>query len=227
MPLGYDHLGLNQEILLDLLLEEGAGTNTQDWSKAHHLCTLTGAPTWQNLDSDLNYLNFVPGNPDYILSLQAATIDLNFISGDFSVATWIRTDSFGNRYLFNRGITLQAGWAFWMDTNRAMVLSTHQVGVDQHTYGADGDAVIGTWVSVGASRAGATVRIYANGVDTTAVPAAHVDPVGSAHNLYIGVTNALGGMWSGDMYRPRVWGRCLPASEFGLMFAMERDLFGI
>lgn len=229
MTIGYDHLNVNFELLLDLLLEEGTGTLTQDWAKPHHANpTLTGAPTWQDLDNGLTYLDFVLGNPDYILILQAASTDLDFTTGDFSVGAWIRPDALGNRDVFSRQLTQVDGWSFWLDTNGAMVLSTNQAGAAQHSFGSNGDIVIGTWVFVGTTRSGASVRIYTNGVDTTATPATHVNPVTANRNLYVGVGNLAGAGWyDRDMWRPRIWGRQLAASEMLLTFNMERDLFGV
>lgn len=228
MTLGYDHLSLNYELLVDLLFEEGTGTNTQDFAKPHHPgCTLTGAPTWQNLGNGLGYLDFVPGNPDYVVCLGADTADLNFTSGDFSVAAWIRPDALGNREILCRESVNVDGWSFWLDTRGAMTLSTNQAAAAQHTYGRIGDVAIGSWVLVGASRTGATIRIYTNGVDTTGTPDTHIDPVTAVRNLYVGISNTGVGWYDGDMWRPRIWGRQLPASEFRLMFEMERELFGV
>lgn len=224
----YDTLQTNQEMLLDLRLLDGTGATTQDWAKPHHVCALTGAPTWQSLDNDLGYLDFVPGNPDYILSLQAATVDLDFTAGDFSVMAWIRPDALGNRDIFCRGVTLTDGWSFWLSTGGEMYLTTSQAGVDQHTLGAAGDVVISTWVLVGATRTGATARIYTNGQETTATHATHINPLTANRNLYVGTTNlAAAGWYDGDMWRPRIWGRLLTATEMLAVFEFERGLFGV
>lgn len=226
--LGYDKMATNFQMLLDLRLAEGVGVNTQDWAKAHHLCTLVGTPTWQALANDLGYLDFVPGNPDYVRSLQAATADLDFTTGDFSLAAWIRPDALGNRNIFARGLTLTDGWQFWLNANGAMVLTTSQAAVDQHTTGSNGDVVVGTWVLVGCTRSGAACQIYTNGVDTTGTPAVHIDPLTAARNLYIGVNNLAGAGWyDGDMWRPRILGRQLSAAEMLTVFERERDLFDV
>ncbi len=228
MTVGYDSLNVNQELLLDLQLRESTGTNTQDFAKPHHVCTLVGTPTWQNLDNGLPYLDYVSGNPDYIRSLQAATTDLDFTSGDFSMGVWINPDALGNRNMFTRGVASTDGWDFYLWTNGAMVFNTNQAAARQSTFGTAADVAIGTWVFVSASRSGASARIYTNGIDTTSAPAVHINPLTANRNLYIGVNNLAGAAWyDGDMWRPRIWERQLAQAEMLQIFQMERHLFGI
>lgn len=228
MTIGYDHLNVNLELLLDLPLMEGTGTNTQDFAKPHHVCTLVGTPTWQNLDNGLPYLDFVPGNPDYIRALQAATTDLDFTSGDFSLAAWLIPDALGNRDIFCRESASVDGWSFWLGGTGEMYFSTNQAAAVQNTIGTAGDVAIGTPVLVSVARSGASARIYTNGLDTTATPAVHINPLTANRNLYIGVNNLAGAGWyDGDMWRPRIWGRQLSAAEMLQMFEMERHLFGV
>lgn len=226
--ISYDKLGTRLEMLLDLLLSEGTGTNAQDWAKPHHVCTLTGVPTWQNLDNGLPYLDFDPNNPDYILSLQAATTDLDFVAGAFTLLAWLRPDALGNRNIFTRGVHNTDGWYFYLDGTGAMQLVTSQAGAFQASAGGAGDIAIGTWVLVGATRSGASARIYTNGRDTTATPAAHVNPVTANRNLYIGVNNLAAAAWyDGDLWRPRILGRDLTAAEMLTVFECERHFFGV
>jgi hypothetical protein len=226
--IGYDNLNVNMEMLLDLRVSEATGTNAQDWAKAHHLSTLTGAPSWANLDNGLTYLDFVAGNPDYILGLQAATADLNFTSGDFSLAVWIRPDLGGNRFLFQRGLTQNDGYGFLYNTDEALQFSTNQAAAAQHTIGAAASVVVGTWSLAAVSRAGATAELYTNGVRDIATIGTHIDPLTAPRNLYIGVNNGAGAGWyDGDLWRPRIWGRALSAAEMLAIFEYERDLFGV
>ena len=225
---GYDQLQANQQLLLDLRFQEATGTNTQDFAKPHHVCTLIGTPTWQDLGNDLSYLGFVPGNPDYIRALQAATTDLDFTSGDFSAAVWVRADALGSRNFMARGLAATDGWDWWMDVNGAQNVSTFQAAASQFTLSAAADVVIGTWGMIGFSRTGAAVRTYKNGRDTTATAATHIDPLTANRNLYIGVNNlAAAGWYDGDMWRPRVWGKKVTTAEFRLLFELERGLFGV
>ena len=228
MTVGYDHLNVNLELLLDLPLMEGTGTNTQDFAKPHHVCTLVGTPTWQNLDNGLPYLDFVAGNPDYVRSLQAATTDLDFTTSDFSLAAWLIPDALGNRNIFSRSLASTDGWNFWLGGTGEMYFDTNQAAAAQFTIGTAGDVAIGTPVLVGMARSGASARIYTNGLDTTATPVAHIDPLTANRNLYIGVNNLAASAWyEGDMYRPRIWGRQLSQAEMLQLFESERYLFGV
>ncbi len=228
MVRGYDHLNVNAQLLLDLRLQEGTGTNTQDWAKPHHVCTLVGTPVWTNLANDVTFLEFAPGNPDYILSAAGATADLNFTAGDFSGCAWLNPDALGNRNIFTRGVAATDGFDFWLDGTGRMALSTFQAAASQFTYGTVADVAIGTWVFVGFIRDGDSVRIYTNGLDTTGTPATHINPLTAARNLYIGVNNAAGAAWyDGSIARPRIWGRALAGYEFRLLFELERGLFGV
>ncbi len=94
--------------------------------------------------------------------------------------------------------------------------------------GAGDDAVVvGEWAFVGCSRDGTDVRIYKNGRDVTAVYVAHGDPDTSARNFYIGRSDAGAGPYDGDMWRPRIWERAVPADEWLSIFEMERGYFGV
>lgn len=226
--IGYDNLNTNMEMLLDLRVSEGVGANTQDWAKPHHVCALVGAPTWANLDNDLPYLDFDAANPDYILSLQAATADLNFTTGDFSLAVWIRPDLGGNRFLFQRGLTTNDGYGFLYDVNEALTFATNQAAAAQFTVSRAAAVVVGTWTLAAVTRSGAVAEIYVNGIRNVAVAGTHIDPLTAARNLYIGVNDGAGAGWyDGDLWRPRIWGRELSAAEMLAIFEHERDLFGV
>ena len=229
MARGYDNYVLNQELLLDLQVSEGIGTNVQDWAKPHHVCTLTGAPTWAALGNGLAYLDFVSATPDYILSAAGATADLNFTSGDFSGAVWIRPDVGGERELFSRGLASTDGWGFYYQSaTNALIFHTSQAAAMQSTIGRTGDVTVSVWQLASFSRDGATARVYLNGVETTTTYATHIDPLTSARGLYIGTTDAAAAGWyDGDMWRPRLWGRCLTAAEMASIFMAEHHLMGL
>ena len=226
--IGYDNLNVNMEMLLDLHVVEGVGAPTQDWAKPNHVSTLTGAPTWANLANGLTYLDYDAANPDYILSLQAATVDLNFTAGDFSLAVWIRPDLGGNRFLFQRGLTMADGYGFHYNTEEALTFATNQAAAAQFTVGRAAGIVVGTWSLAAVSRSGALASIYNNGVLDVVTLGTHIDPLTSARNLYIGTNDGAGAGWfDGDLWRPRIWGRALSADEMLAIFEYERDLFGV
>lgn len=228
MTRGYDNIRHNMNLLLDLQVRKGTGTLPQDYAKPHHVCTMVGAPTWAQLGNGLTYVDFVTATTDHIISVAGVTGDLNFTTGDFSCAVWIRPDIGGNRYLFVRGFIDADGWVFFYNTSEALVFGTYQFGAAQYTTGTADDVAVNTWVLAGMTRSGAMARIYVNGVETTSSYGTHVDPLTSARNLYIGCTDAVGAGWyDGDMWRPRIWARQLSEVGMRAVFESERHLFGV
>jgi len=228
MVRGYDHLGVNVEMLMDLQMNEGIGTIVYDSAKAHHPFVLTATATWTNLANDLTVIDFNAANPDHIACGAAACADLDFTAGDFSGACWVRGDALGNRNILTHGVHNVDGWYWYIDVNGAMNLITSQAAAYQVTIGAAGDIIVGTWRFVSFSRDGAVVNMYTNGAEVTTIAGTHVDPVtAAARNFYIGVNNAAGAAWyDGYLWRPRVWGRVLTAAEFLSLFEMERTYLG-
>ena len=156
------------------------------------------------------------------------TTEFDFTTDDFSLAVWIKTDALGWRHLLTRGDFETDGWYFEIGTQGEMRFRTNQAGVVQTTIGTVGDVVTGTWQLISVTRSGAAARIFTNGIDTTATPATHINPLTANRNLYIGVNNLAGaGYYDGDMWRPRIWGRQLSAAEMLQIFETERYLFGV
>jgi len=222
---------INREILLDLQFREYDGAIAHDWAKPYHgPATLTGAPTWQVLSNDLTYLDFNLANPDRIIIAAAASTGLDFTTGAFSGAVWIRPDAYGNRYLMDKSNASTVGWSFWINAVTPYIaLSTYNAGpAIQTTYGAAA-LVLSAWQLVSFTRSGATVVIFLNGRPATVTAAAHIDPASAAAiDFTIGtIVGAGAGWYDGDMWRPRVWNRALTAWEMAAIFAKERELFGV
>lgn len=228
MSRGYDNPRFNHEMMLDLQFCESTGTTTQDWSKAHQEPnTLTGVPTWTNAANDLTYLNFDSTAPrEYIITLAAASTDLNFTSGAFSGAVWYYPTAGGNRYVYCKG-TATTGWVFYLNTANRMSFGTRQAAVNQFTTG--NVLTLNAWQFTGFTRAGAVARIYTDGREVMDASATHIDPDSSAaQNFYIGCTDVVGAGWmDGNLWRPRIWGRALTAAEMLAMYEIERHLFGV
>ena len=227
MSRGFDNVYANAELLLSLRMEAGVGTLAFDFAKPHHVSTLTGVPIWTNLANDLTVLNFDPANPDYLVTAAAGCVDLDFTTGAFAGACWVRGDALGNRNIMTHGVHNTDGWYWTIDVVGAMILYTSQAGAFQSTTGSPGDIAIDTWRFVAFSRTGAAVTLSTNGVDVTTTAGTHIDPAtAAARNFYVGVNNAAGAGWyDGDLWNPRVWNRAVPASEFKSLFERERALF--
>ena len=230
MTIGFDNYRPNQQLLLDLQLREYTGTLVADWAKPYHAgATLTGAPAWALLGSDLSYLTFDLANPDSIIILAADSADLDFTSGAFSGAMWIAPDAYGNRYLYHKS-SAGNGWGFWITTAAPyLVFTTEQAGPTYQSTDGGSNLALGVWQLVGFTRSGAVGRIYLNGRDVTATPATHINPASAvAADFTIGTTTGGGaGKYDGAMWRPRIWGRALAAWEMLALYESERDLFGV
>lgn len=227
------------ELLLDLYFRRGVSDVVDDWAAPHHPVTRNpggapGGPVWTDLDNGLTVLDFDHAIPDFLESPAADTVDLNFTTGDFSLAAWILIDDlwppglppWGNAVLCK---SLGNGWIHFISADGAIEFRTFQSLFDyQASSSAAGEIAISTWYLVGVARSGASSRIYKNGTDVTDAAATHVDPLTSASKLYIGINgDETSRTFDGKMWRPRIWGRCLPPDEWAAIFAMERDLFGV
>lgn len=233
--IGYDKYSINHELLLALTLEERTGVLTHDRAKPAHPHTLSGVtlPVWGSLANGLPYIAFDPSvNPGWLECPAGDTGDLNFTTGDFSLAIWVNmSDLTANRMLFCRGFLDADGWymAILMDGNIYFV--TNQA-VHQETISADGDVVVGTYCLVGMTRHLASVQLYKNGVDVTETPGAHIHPLTSARDLHIGVYDnetgsPLYGQIAGGPCGPRIWGKAFSPTEWVQIFDVEKHWLGV
>ncbi len=224
--IGYDNL--NPTALMDLQLREGTGTVLADWAKGYRTKPIHSA-AWAFLANDLSHLVFDAAGPDNIISLAADSTDLAFTSGAFSGAVWICPDAYGNRYFMQKGAA-ETGWAFWVtSTSPYLVFTTEQAGPTYQSTLGGANLVLSSWQLIGFTRNGAAGKIYLNGRDVTVTAATHVNPVDStAGDFYIGTTVGGGaGFYDGLMWRPRIWGRTLAASEMLAIYESQRSLFGV
>lgn len=230
MSIGFDNYRPNQGLLLDLQMRETTGTTTADFAKPYHgPNTLVGTPTWAVLGNDLTYLSFNPANPDRVVILATDSTDLDFTTSSFSGGMWIYPDNYGNRYLMHKS-TAGNGWAFWISaTSPYLVFTTEQAGPTYQSTDGGANLVLSAWQFVGFTRTGAVGRVFLNGVDVTAAPATHVNPVSAAaSDFYIGTTVGAGAGWyDGRMWRARIWNRALAAWEMAAIYENERHLFGV
>jgi len=231
MTMGFDDWRPNQGLLLDLQFRETTGTLTADWAKPYHAgATLTGPPAWAVLGNDLSYLSFTPHTHRIIIAAADCT-DLAFTSSSFAGAMWIYPDAYGNRYLlYKRDSPVAAGWTFWLNAVAPyLAFGTSQAGpTTQTSYGGAG-LQLSAWQFVGFNRSGATAHLFLNGQQVTVTPATHIDPAKSnAIDFWIGRPGSTGaGGFAGRMWRPRVWKRAVPQSEFLEIYEAERHLFGV
>jgi len=147
-----------------------------------HTCTVTSA-TW-----GMQGRNFNSATPDYI-EIPATSTQFNFTSGDFSIIMAVKLDSLAAIVeLFCRGAFQVDGWRFAINAAGGLFLTTNQTpAANQDTSSSNGDIVATNWHTVGATRAGAAVKLYKNGVDVTSATNTHVNPTTCARTAKIGV----------------------------------------
>ncbi len=127
MVIGYDKVDLANLQLLSLPFNEGVGVITQDVAKPAHPLTLNdpggGSFAWDNLAvSGRPVLEFTavgggPADGVYLDCPAAVTADMDFTTGDYSLACWINWDSTGgwSEIILGRyGVDLD-GWEIYLD----------------------------------------------------------------------------------------------------------------
>ncbi len=235
MTISYDKLPMFFQTLLDIDMVEGIGVLAHDIARPpavaeDHTMTLTGVPTWVQLPlANLTVLSFNPGDPDFLELAAAQSVSMDFQVGAFSVLAWIYPDDLTAwRYIIERGLNITDGWYFCVSPAGQLLLSTNQAGVIQSSGSFGGDITIGRWWCAGAARLGNSVRIYINGNDVTSLVGNHINPAACARKLHVGIDDTeAGSAWDGYIWRPRVWGRRVSASEMRDIFEMERGFFNV
>jgi len=151
-------------------------------------------------------LDFDPTIPSYV-EIPAAHTQLNFIAEDFSVVMRVNMDDTTiSRWLFIRGREIVDGWGIRMDAGGRVRAFTWQTPATQQSMTNPGDFVIATDYTVGLTRSGASCRIYRNGVDRTALPDVHINPLTCARSAKIGVyDNLVGNPFDGKIEFCRVF----------------------
>jgi len=222
----YDMLPWNRNLLLDLQYNEGVGVvMTGDYAGQHHIMTQHGTPTWTQLANGLSYLDFEQSVPDWLDCPDTGSLDLDFTSGDFTLATWLNLESAGLRYLMSRGLVDVDGWEWYIDADSQLTFGTHQAAAHQYTIG--GVVPTATWLFAALVRDGAGAVHYVNSIPSIGTAGVHVNPLTSARELHVGSddTEAVG--FDGGLWRTRIWNRALSAADVKQIFNVERGLFGI
>mgnify|MGYP001255334708 CR=1 FL=1 len=238
---GYDAIGVNLDIALDLPFREGTGALAHDVAKpVRHPVSLIHAPTWtQTSLSNLTVLTF-DGASDYLECAGAATADLDFTTGDYSVVVWVNWLWTGSTQMLLARYELgKTGWEIYFtchinpDDNYLSLRHSHQsLTPDIWSSCFSEGWPVSAWTLVGITRqkvAGTSYPLhYRNGeaVVVTYDAGGLSDPDSSAMDLVNVRFNKTANFYKGDLYRPRIWGRCLSPFEMRMIFSMERNLFG-
>ena len=235
----YDYLPENNGILLDLPFYEGTGTFTRDQAKTHHQdVLLVNAPTWDSVASGLGVLTSDGLSSQYIELDNAASADLDFQGGDYSLACWFNwTDTGTSLNVMGRYELNVSGWELYLFAGLGgqnyLTLRHHHagtlVGGNPRSACNSENWTPEVWWFMGISRTGGGEAIhYRNGAALTMATGGLVDPETSASDSVIGARYTKNADWyKGSLWRPRIWNRALAASEWESIFEKERDFFGV
>lgn len=229
MAIAYDAYTLNHQILLDLTLEEAIGGRAHDRSKGHRWLTLNGPPTWTQMASRLTVLDF-GGAADYLDCPNADTADLEFTSGDYSIAGWINWSAgVDSQIVIGRYAVDVGGWELYLynPTNLLTLRHHHAGGAAARSAVYSAGWTQSTLHFMGVCRSGNSATFYRNGVPL-AVTGVLEDAEATVQDLVIGTRFTKDANWfNGQMWRPRVWGRELQEEEMKRLFDLEKNYLGV
>ena len=155
--------------------------------------------------------DFTSATPDY---LEVTCPQCCFTSEDYSIVARVKFDDVsGFREIFIRGLLGTDGYGFVLVSGQVMG-STFQAGASQYSRTPVSFLSADTGYTLGLSRTGNSIRIYADGADETTVVGTHTNPLTNARTAKIGVyddktTYPL----DGQIQDVLVYNRCLPAVE--------------
>ncbi len=178
-----------ERIALDMAFGVGAGAVLGDKSRYRSHGAITTATWAAGLHGFC--LDFVPGNPDYVTILAAHT-QLDFTTENFSTVWRVYIDDLTfNRHLFMRSALRTDGWEISFSNTGQFIFRTNQALLTQTTRTNAGTIAAGAWYTFGTSRAGAVGQVFVQGIDTSDIPQAHIDPLTSAEPARIGIFSDL------------------------------------
>lgn len=229
---GFDK-GVNLGLLLALPLQEGIGLVTYDTAKPHHPIAISGAPVWSSVPSGLGVLVF-DGLNDYLDSPAAATVDLDFTAGDYSLAVWFNkvasggaTDMIIGRYALDLD-----GWELCILDAAGVVQLRHMHSslAPVRTGCFSLNWICGVWQLLIVTRSGAYPLMYRDGIPigVTYDAGGLSNPDTANRDLVIGTRYTKNTNWfTGNMWNIRVWNRALRPEEVLHIWNKERWRFGV
>lgn len=217
---------LGHGLLLDLPFYEGTGAAVvRDIARPHHVVSQSNAPTWTQLPSGQWVMTF-NGVNEYLSATGASTTDLDFTTGDFSIAMWAYIEAMDSAMILAGRYELDAsGWELY-SFDWKLCLRFSQAGGHTGCYGEDYSPDV--WQLMGVSRTGAYPRFWRDGREMQAGYEAGgmTDPVASAQDLVIGVRYSKNANYlNGKIGGLRIWNRALEPYEHRRIFHEERHLY--
>jgi hypothetical protein len=161
----------------------GSGTNWADLSGNGNTGILNNGPTFNSANNGSIVFD---GVNDYT----AFSNILNFTSEPFTFSYWVNfvrltTNQIGQGpIVFYKGRFQTSGYYTQISTTGTILFITNQIGAYQSTATNEGIISPGIWYNVCYTRNGSSVRIYINSVDSTALPATHINPESAVANYF-------------------------------------------
>ena len=150
----------------------------------------------------------------------------NFTSGDFSVSFWFIIDDTPTFYerLISRAEYFVSGWEVSVNPSNCLCFYTYQSSASQYT--RTGALTPGVLYHAVISRDGAAVKIYVNGVDSTAVAGTHINPTTSTKNLLFGWISGIN-YFDGTLDEVRIYNKALTESEARALYLNPSGNYGL
>lgn len=245
--IGYDKEGFNYRQLLSLPFNEGVGALAHDVAKPDRTLPMHipggGSFTWDNaIKSGCPILEFVTvgggaGDGVYLDCDWSKSADMDFTTGDYSVACWINWDSTGgwSEIIIGRYGVDWDGWEIYLDISSGLntVSQRHHhasltPNLNSNCYSTGWTP--GAWHFLGISRIGGNLYPihYRNGEPLTMSyeDSGMLDPDTCKRDLVIGCRYTKDANWYiNQMWNPRVWDRALSRSEWKQIYEIEKHWF--
>ncbi len=230
---GFNNKSVNQNMLMSLPVREASGAVTLDYATPRREVGLVNTPTWTTLPSGLTVMEH-DGVNQYLQCPAADTVDLNFITEDYSFLGWVNwVDTGMAEIVIGRyGVDLD-GWEIYLELNGGVYYLTQRhhhagVGVDRSGCYSTGWTTGTPWL-LGITRVGGYPIHYRNGVPLTMV----YDPVGGlfdpttcARDLVIGTRFTKDANWyEGTWWNYRIVDGALSALDHMVVNELEKHRF--
>ena len=207
-------------------VEPGAVTLI-DQSRYKSHGTITGAGYVQE-PSGLWVLDFNPAMPSYI-EIPATATQLDFTSEDFSLVVRLKMDIIMDpaQFIFSRGTHAENGYLLQINLGGTVLFYTNQLAASQYS-DTGGIFLADVWYTIGVTRNGASVKIYSNGVDVTAISGIHINPATSAKSAKIGIhDNKINYPFDGKIEFLKIYNYALTAGQQLIEHEKVKHWFGV
>lgn len=236
MTTGYDKISIDHQICMDIPFREATGILAMDRGKPNRAIALVNTPTWTSTAANLGVLDF-NGATEYGECGALDTQDLDFTTGDYSIAVWVNWNDTATSEIVVARYELDVdGWEvylFYTGVIGYLQLRHHHAGgaaIRTGCYSVGWIPDTGIWQLLGITRSGAYPLHYRDGValDMVYDVGGLENPETCNQDLVIGVRYTKNtNYFEGQMQGLRIWDRELSAAEMMFIFERERKWFGV